>query len=345
MKKEHLLIIRFSALGDVAMTVPVVYSLAMQYPGLRITVLSRPMARPLFSGLAPNVSFMQADLGKEYHGVKGLNKLYRRLTAKQFTHIADFHNVLRSEYLRFRFNIGRYRVEHVDKHRAERRALTSFNNKVRTTLPSTFQNYADVLARLGFPVTLQFHSIFQSPPPLPASLQTSLSAPLIGVAPTAAHQGKIYPFQLMRQAVGLIMKRHPEATICLFGRGEQEERLFSQWCKELPQCVHVSQHTSDLSQELALMSHLSVMVSMDSANLHLASLTATPVVTVWGATSPEGGFTGWNQPQENSVQTALDCRPCSIYGNRPCRRGDYACLNLIAPQRIADRVEEILAQS
>ena len=58
MKKEHILVIRFSALGDVAMTVPVVWSLAHQYPDVRITVLSRISSRPLFEGLAPNVGFM-----------------------------------------------------------------------------------------------------------------------------------------------------------------------------------------------------------------------------------------------------------------------------------------------
>ena len=70
MNTEHLLIMRFSALGDVAMTVPVVYSLASQYPNLRITMLSKPFARPFFENIAPNVGFMAADIKKEYHGVR-----------------------------------------------------------------------------------------------------------------------------------------------------------------------------------------------------------------------------------------------------------------------------------
>ena len=86
---------------------------------LRITVLSRGFARPFFEDLAPNIGFMEADLKREYRGIKGLNALYRRLTAKQFTAVADLHSVLRSEYLRMRFNMGRYRVAHIDKHRKE----------------------------------------------------------------------------------------------------------------------------------------------------------------------------------------------------------------------------------
>ena len=117
MKTEHILVIRFSAMGDVAMTVPVIYSLAKQYPHVRITMLSRPFARPFFENLAPNVGFMEADLKGEYKGIKGLNALYRRLVAKKFTAIADLHSVLRSNYLRMRFNLGMYKVAHIDKHR------------------------------------------------------------------------------------------------------------------------------------------------------------------------------------------------------------------------------------
>jgi ADP-heptose:LPS heptosyltransferase len=324
-------------LGDVAMSVPVVYSLATQYPDIRITVLSRPMARPLFEGLHPHVSFMQADVKGEYHGVKGLNALFRRLAAKQFTHVADFHNVLRSDYLRMRFNMGRYRVEHIDKHRAQKRQLTAYKNKVRANLPSTFQNYADVLARLGFPVKLEFHSLFPEQP-RPAT------PPMIGIAPTAAHQGKIYPFELMRQVIDRLVGQHPDAKVYLFGRGKQEDELFAQWCGEVPQCINVSAVANSLHEELQLMSRLHVMVSMDSANVHLASLTATPVVSVWGATSPEAGFMGWKQPPENCIQVPLDCRPCSVYGNRPCRRGDYACLNRVTPQMIVDSVERIIGK-
>ena len=118
------------------------------------TSLSRGTARPLFDDLAPNVNFMEADVKHEYHGVRGLNALYRRLVAKQFTKVADLHNVLRSDYLRMRFNLGRYRVEHIDKHRRLRRKLTSYKNKERQQLPSSFENYAEVFARLGYPVDI-----------------------------------------------------------------------------------------------------------------------------------------------------------------------------------------------
>lgn len=148
MKTEHILVIRFSAMGDVAMTVPVIQSLAKQYPKVRITVLSRPFARPFFEDLAPNVSFMEADIKEEYKGVKGLNALYRRLIAKQFTAIADLHSVLRSDYLRMRFNLDNFKVAHIDKHRKGKRKLVASNGKKLVQQPTSFQNYADVLHNL-----------------------------------------------------------------------------------------------------------------------------------------------------------------------------------------------------
>lgn len=350
MKHQHILVIRFSALGDVAMTVPIVWAVAQKYPDVRITVLSRSFARPFFENLAPNVNFMEADLKGEYHGVKGLNKLYRRLAAKQFTHVADLHSVLRSNYLRLRFNLGHFKVAHIDKHRKMRHALVNKNmkKKVKQQLPTSFENYTEVFAKLGFPIDdNQFTSIF---PPEDGDLtllpelfrEKKEDQPWIGIAPFAAHQGKIYPKEQMREVIRQLVKDYPEARIMLFGRGKDEEATFPQWIEEMPQCTIVSQHISAMQQELILMSHLDVMVSMDSANMHLASLVNTPVVSVWGATHPMAGFLGWHQKKENAIQLDMECRPCSIYGQKPCIHGDFRCMTGIKPEMIVERIKNII---
>ena len=350
MKHQHILVIRFSALGDVAMTVPIVWAVAQKYPDVRITVLSRSFARPFFENLAPNVNFMEADLKGEYHGVKGLNKLYRRLAAKQFTHVADLHSVLRSNYLRLRFNLGHFKVAHIDKHRKMRHALVNKNmkKKVKQQLPTSFENYTEVFAKLGFPIDdNQFTSIF---PPEGGDLtllpelfrEKKENQPWIGIAPFAAHQGKIYPKEQMREVIRQLVKDYPEARIMLFGRGKDEDATFPQWIEEMPQCTIVSQHISAMQQELILMSHLDVMVSMDSANMHLASLVNTPVVSVWGATHPMAGFLGWHQKKENAIQLDMECRPCSIYGQKPCIHGDFRCMTGIKPEMIVERIKNII---
>ena len=148
----------------------------------------------------------------------------------------------------------------------------------------------------------------------------------------------------MQQVVQLLARSHPRARFFLFGRGPQEDAFFAQLTSLLPQCVNVGKHLEAMHQELILMSHLDVMISMDSANMHMASLTATPVVSIWGATHPYAGFLGWRQDPANAIGLDMGCRPCSIYGQKRCKRGDYQCLRGISPDMIVEKVNRILTQ-
>lgn len=344
MKKEHILVIRFSAMGDVAMTVPVIYSLAKQYPDVRITMLSQKFARPFFEHMPHNVGFMEADIKNEYHGVKGLNALYRRLMAKNFTAIADLHSVLRSQYLRMRFNIDRYKVAHIDKHRTERRQITSVEHKILRQLKTSFQNYTEVFEQLGYPIEIKFKSIFQDGggnlSELPETFRNKAEGEKwIGVAPFAAHKGKIYPAKTMEETLNILANKHTDAKFFMFGGGEKETSIMSQWHANNPRFINASAELNGISDELILMNNIDVMISMDSSNMHMASLVNTPVVSIWGATHPYAGFMGWNQDTDNAVMIDLPCRPCSIYGNKPCMRENFPCLTGITPQMIVDRVE------
>ncbi len=346
---EHILVIRFSAMGDVAMTAPIIEALAKQYPHVRITMLSQRFARPFFAHMPSNVSFMEADLRNEYHGVKGLNALFRRLVAKRFTAVADLHGVLRSNYLRLRFCLAGYRTAHINKHRLARRRLVAQRNKRLAPLPTSFDNYAAVFAQLGYPIA-------NLSPAAPVAKEQGLSAdkqagrsseasrPLIGLAPFAAHKGKTYPPELMERVVGLLAAELPTARLYLFGVGKDESRYFAAWCEKYPQCVNASAELKGLDKELELMSRLDVMVSMDSSNMHMASLVGTTVVSVWGATHPYAGFMGWGQTEDNACQVDMPCRPCSIFGNKPCAKGDYPCMRSIQPEDIVAKVKRLVCK-
>lgn len=340
---EHLLIIRFSALGDVAMTVPVVCSLARQYPELRITVLSRDFMRPLFSRLPSNVHFIGVDLKKEYAGLKGLNRLFRQLCKEQITAVADLHDVLRTQYLRFRFRMKGIPTAHIRKERDGRKKLTRRENKILVPQKTSFRKYAETLAAAGYPVETDFCSLFgdgRGDLSLLPLMEKKDGSIWIGIAPFAAHKGKIYPLEQMEKIVARL-SGYPTVHIFLFGAGKSERSLLHDWHQRYPHTTAVPDKRLTLDEELILISHLDVMLSMDSANMHLASLVATPVVSVWGATHPYAGFTGWNQPAENQLQAELPCRPCSIFGNRPCFRKDYACLHRIEPEEILDKLNSI----
>ena len=331
---KKLLIIRFSALGDIAMSVPVVHDLAMQYPDLDITMLSREMARPLFERLPNNVHFIGADLNGRHKGLLGLERLRNDYHLEDFDYIADFHNVLRTFILRIDNQMRGQKVAIIDKGRKGKRALTRQKNKVFVQQATSFERYAKVLEQLGFPIKPQFVKLDYS---AFCETQKATNEIWIGIAPFAKHEAKVYPLEKMEQVIKALSERG-NTTVFLFGGGNEENEQIERLCAEYSH-VKPAKSQQGLKGELALMGQLDVMLSMDSANMHLASLVGTRVVSVWGGTHPYAGFLGWNQKASDCIQLDLPCRPCSVYGNKACFRGDYACLNGIAVEDIISIIQ------
>ena len=330
---KKLLVIRFSALGDIAMTVPVVYDLAMQYPDLEITMLSREMAKPLFERMPSNVHFFGADLKGRHKGLLGLCRLWRDAHLNDFEYIADFHDVLRTWWLRAEGCLRCKKVAKIDKGRKGKKALTRQKNKVLVQQATSLGRYAKVLEQLGFPIKPQFTKLDYS---AFCERQKAGHETWIGIAPFAKHPAKVYPLEKMEQVIKALSERK-NTTVFLFGGGEEEKRQIAELCAKYPN-VEAAQSQQGLKGELALMGQLDVMLSMDSANMHLASLVGTRVVSIWGGTHPYAGFLGWNQKKNDCIQLDLPCRPCSVYGNKPCLRGDYACMNGITPEQIIEKL-------
>lgn len=320
---KRILIIRFSALGDVAMLVPVVRALAVAYPDWEITVLSRKQTAPLFEGLADNIHYFGADLRGRHSGTSGLNTLLQDIDYKQFDYIADMHDVLRSKYLRRRFRFAGKRVATICKGRISKWWLTR-THCVDKPLPTTVERYCKVLRQLGFTLSLQ---------PIEP---TAAPHNGIGIAPFAAHQGKIYPLNRMEEVVRLLSEQGEQ--IYLFGAGEKEKAIMQEWAERY-KGVETLAGRYTMAEEIERMRHLRLMLTMDSANMHLASIAGTRVLSIWGATHPAAGFLGYGQSINDCIQRELPCRPCSVYGNKPCRYGDYRCMD-IAPAEIVKRINQ-----
>ena len=330
---KKLLVIRFSALGDIAMTVPVVRDLAVQYPDLDITMLSREMARPLFERLPKNVHFIAADLKGRHKGLFGLCRLWRDAHLSDFDYIADFHDVLRTHWLRTEGCLRRKKIAKIDKGRKGKKALTRQKNKVLVQQATSFERYAKVLENLGFPIKPQFVKLDYSSF---CETQKTDNETWIGIAPFAKHEAKVYPLEKNEQVIKALSERK-NTTIFIFGGGKEENEQIERLCAKYNHVQPAKSHQG-LKGELALMGQLDVMLSMDSANMHLASLVGTRVVSIWGGTHPFAGFLGWSQKAEDCIQLDLPCRPCSVYGNKPCLRGDYACMNGITPEQILEKL-------
>lgn len=336
------LVIRLSSFGDVAMLVPVVFSVAAKYPQDRFSVMTRKAFAPLFENLGFNVNVIPLDVKKKHKGISGFFKVIRRISTMGFSHVADEHDVLRSKGIRLFMKMTGRRVAHIDKGRQEKENLisTGLSNQ---PLKSTINRYQEVFDRLGFPAEMTFKNYFDFVPRDFSSLRSVVrekNGKWIGIAPFSKHKGKIYPMDKMEMVVATLSKEE-NTTIILLGAGKEEQKILSSWAEKYPNIINPTGKLN-LEKELLLISYMDVVLSMDSANMHLASLVQVPVVSVWGATHPSLGFFGYNQDIENAVQLDLDCRPCSVYGERPCHRGDYACLEQLSPNLIIERIHKVL---
>jgi len=332
--RNHIIVFRFSALGDIAMVVPVVKQWLDQHPQLIVTVVSTSFAAPLFQSI-PRCHFVGADLKGKHSGLFGLYRLYKEIRKQTGNAlVADLHQVLRTAILKFFFRLSGHTIATIDKGRKEKRLLTSKKNKVKSVLKLQHERYADVFRALGFqgeldPNEKTLHPKYSVVDP---NFSFSDGKINIGVAPFAKHLGKCYPTEKMKALLHLL--KDEGYRIFLFGGGEKEIETLRLWVGDLGEDTFMVAGKYPFSTELEWIASMDLMVTMDSANMHLASLFSIPVVSIWGATHPDAGFMGFGQSKENAVSLELSCSPCSVFGNKPCWRGDYACMNQLEPRQI-----------
>lgn len=329
-------------MGDVAMAVPVLMALEKQHPTLKITVLSKPFLMPLFSDLK-NVTFYAAEVDGKHKGFFGIYKLFTELKSLKINAVADLHNVLRSKILRTFFKLALAKVAFVDKGRSEKRALTQTKNKVFKQLKSTHERYADVFRNLGFNLDLSAPEFPPKKDLSPEILETTgvKNTKWIGIAPFATYNAKMYPLDLMEEVIAELSKQ--SVKIMLFGGGKKEIELLENLANKFANTLNVAGKLK-LNQELALISNLDVMVSMDSGNAHFAAMLGINTITIWGITHPFAGFAPFNQPFENAILPDLEKYPnipCSVYGNKICA-GYSAVMKSISPKRIINKISEAL---
>ena len=328
-------------MGDVAMTVPVVRAFVKQHPNVKITFVSKAFLKPLFDDIN-NVNFYTIDVENKHKGIFGLYKLYSELKKLEITYIADLHNVLRSKIIRLFFRISTKKTAYIDKGRADKKALTRTNNKIFKQLKTSYQRYADVFEKLGFPVDIS------NPKPI---LKQKLSNKVleitgdkiqqwIGIAPFATYKPKTYPLDLIEKVVEELSKKH---KIFLFG-GKENSTVLESLSEKYLHTISVANKLGGFKNELNLISNLDLMLSMDSGNAHFAAIQQTPTITLWGSTHPFAGFAPYNQPKNYCLLPDLKKHPnipLSIYGNKTCKDYDDI-MRTILPEKIVAKIEEVL---
>lgn len=345
---QHIAVIRLSAMGDVAMTVPVIRALVAQYPHLQVTVVSRPFFKAFFEGI-PNLHFFEVDLKQRHKGFMGLINLTHDLISFGVDAIADLHNVLRSKVVRTLFVLKGAKVAYTDKGRAEKKALTRAQNKVFIPLKTMFDRHVETFEKLGFPIDLYSKTI---PNPFPPKAVLSHEIidltgdkqlyKWIGIAPFAQYEGKVYPKDLMQQVIDELAE-NSNNKIFLFGGGATEQQALEVFAQGKNNVINLVGKLP-FAQELQLISNLDVMLSMDSGNAHIAAMLGLKVITLWGATHPYAGFAPFNQPLEYCLtadRSLYPLLPTSVYGNKVVE-GYQEAMRSISPKDVTHKIMTVL---
>jgi ADP-heptose:LPS heptosyltransferase len=337
--KKTILVFRLSSMGDVLLTVPVLRALLQENEGIKVLLVTNSRYSGYFSGIE-RLEIIRFYPDERHHGVAGLLRLFTDLLSYRPHCIADLHSSLRTRILDILFQFRGTPVFRVCKHRLlRRRVLKGLHPGI--TVPSATDRYAAVFTKAGYrlsTITAGFGG-----PALSHRLGNSSTAPIrIGIAPLSRHTPKNWGLgkagSLITQLVGDL-----KAEVHLFGGPDDFAAL------EALSGPTVFNHAGqlDAANEIGLISTLNAFVSMDSANMHLAAIAGIPVVSVWGATDPSLGFPPLFQPADralSSLQSEVPCRPCSVYGERPCHRIDdpMICMKKISPEAVYSKILKIV---
>ena len=324
---KHVLVIRLSALGDVALMAPLVHEYAAANPNIRFTIAGPPLLQPLFTGMS-NVEYM--GLKKK----QSFLKIYKALNAVGADTVIDLHKVNRVGFaltllrLRHLFNFH-FRLCALRKGKFTR--WLYLHHLYHHPRKPQYQRYDEVFQRAGLKR--------QTAPANLSPLTSHLSPPTIGLAPFSQHKGKIWPWENTCRLVGILTDSG--YRVLLFGSKEEAPQL------ETLENETVSSLAGKqtFAEELDIIKSLSLMVSMDSSNMHFASVLGVPVVSIWGATHPDFGFYPQQQSRDNALVANLPCQPCSAFGQKACRYGDYRCLAAITPEMVFQKIQSILNQN
>jgi ADP-heptose:LPS heptosyltransferase len=338
----RLLVIRTSAMGDVALVTPVLREIERKYKETQITILTRSSFKSFFRQLK-NTTVFSPDFKKRHKGIIGIFRLYLDLNRYgRIDYVIDLHDVIRSKFLRFLFRLRGVPVSFIEKGRDEKRDLISGKNKV--SLKHTVIRYCEAFAIAGLHLgPSEKLNILPEADSLrkAGEILNPNGSLFIGVAPYAKHKLKRWPENYMVRLLNMITEKR-EVKFFLFG-GKEESQQLEVFCKNVPGSVNLA-GTLTLEEELGVISKLDFMIAMDSSNMHMAALVGTKVISIWGGTDPLNGFGAWMQPEDYSIKISVDeltCRPCTIYGKGECGRGDFACMNWLTPEMVLARLNEV----
>lgn len=337
---------RFSAMGDVALTLATFATVINENPELEITIVTRKKFAVFFENY-PQIKVFPVDFEGKHKNPVGLFRLFRELKKERFDAVLDLHQNLRTAFLKFCFLLSGNGSYTINKGRTEKKKLVK--GKIFHQLKHSCERYLDVFKAaelINENIQIQNHTPFFKPSLKSIKTADSFLAKLnskkiIGIAPFAQHIGKQWPLEKFQTLISMLNKQFPDFEILVFGGGKKEEQEINSLKGDFTNMVG----KFSLEEELAIIKKLDVFISGDTSNMHFAWMSGIPTLSIWGVTHRFAGFGPLFQDEQNIIEASketLPCRPCSVYGKTDNQECIEKSMGLIESDVVFERVKAIL---
>lgn len=330
----NILLVRFSAIGDILLLTPLLRALRRKHPDARLTVVTRTGFAPLLDR-NPRISQV---IG--WDPLTSLPELGRRLRDLGFTHRLDLHDSLRSRMLRWHAG-GRWTT--YPKHRLARAALIhTHRDRYRDRRPVA-ERYFDAAA--GLEVTPDGGSLemFLSRADLEAAegflaaRGLGRSRQLVAIAPGAAHFTKRWP---PHHWIALVRRLVEAGNDVVALGGPQDLAIGEAVAAAGGEFAASAAGAFDLPGSAALLKRARALISGDTGLMHLATAVETPVIALFGPTVEQFGFFPY-RAKSAVLQRELSCRPCSAHGGPRCPLKHHRCLQDLQPGDVLEALRRL----
>ena len=329
MKAPRFLIVRFSAIGDIILSAPVIHAIREHYgteSRIDFVTLKRfAGAADLLSGL--NVIHLVDNTTSE---------VVPTLQALEFDYLIDLHGNVRSRSLSKALNILTFNV---NKQTIQRFALVLGLRK--KPIQHFVERSLNVLQPFGISTPSHPWGSLTSKP-----IASSIALPkaYITIAPGATHIGKVIPESTLLTICDAFASRNIHVAIV---GGPDSIPIATKLISANPNHAITSFcGITTLQETAAIIENTQLIIGGDTGAMHLASALHIPLISIWGCTRPSLGLSPWQPHPATIILLPQDrgSRPCSRHGSkcRFTRRGQDLCIQHVSPSRIIDAATQIL---
>lgn len=340
-----ILVVRFSAIGDILLTTPLLRAIRTRHPGARIAYLTKQQYVPLLSE-NPNVN--------EVLGIAegdGLRAIAAAIRSVRYSHLLDLHGNLRSLGLRAMVR-GHWRS--YSKRRFERQVLITAKRDIYGDVVPMAERYFEAAAGLDLDIDGQPPEFFLSAEAEDGAavrlgeLGLGEGRALVAMAPGAAHATKRWPIEGWARLSRRLLATGAEIVV-LGGPGDVElaKEIVTQVRAKITggeeRRIASAAGALSLQETGAVIRRSAALISGDTGVMHMATGVGTPVVALFGPTVRQFGFFPYQAPRSCVIELPLECRPCSAHGGPRCPLGHHRCLRGIAPENVFEALCAVLA--